>query len=112
MDIQRRLDRQTALVPVFFDAEVFAAVRGLIRRRVIDPQQGQQALFLLRRIRVRRVAVRPLIAEAFAVRDRFSPYDAFYAIVARLTEAILITTDRGLARAADGYCKVDHVALS
>jgi predicted nucleic acid-binding protein len=111
VDIQRRLDRQTALVPVFFDAEVFAAVRGLIRRRVIDAQQGQQALFLLRRIRVRRVAVRPLIAEAFAVRDRFSPYDAFYAIVARLTEAILITTDRALARAGEGYCEVEYVAL-
>ena len=53
----------------------------------------------------------PLIAEAFAVRDRFRPYDAFYAIVARLTEATLLTCDRGLARAANGYCKVEYVAL-
>jgi predicted nucleic acid-binding protein len=34
----------------------------------------------------------------------------FYAIVARLSEAALLTTDRGLARAADGYCKVEYIA--
>ena len=100
------------MVPLFFDAEVFAAIRGLIRRDVIDPDQGRQALFVLGQIRVRRTAIRPLIAEAFVIRDRFSPYDAFYAIVARLSEATLLTCDRGLARAAKGYCKVDYVALS
>ena len=98
-------------MPVVFDAEVFGAVRGLIRRGAIDEEQGRQALFALRRIRVRRAAIRPLIAEAFAVRDRFSPYDSFYAIVARLSEARLLTTDRGLARAAQGYCEVDYIAL-
>lgn len=110
--MQERLVGQVALVPVFFDAEVFGAVRGLIRRRTIDEEQGQEALFRLRRIRVRRAAIRPLIAEAFAVRDRFSPYDSFYAIVARLSEATLVTCDRGLARAAKGYCKVEYVALT
>ena len=96
---------------MFFDAEVFAAVRGLIRRGVIDPDQGRQALFVLGQIKVRRAAIRPLIAEAFAIRDRFSPYDVFYAIVARVSEATLLTCDRGLARAAKGYCKVEYVAL-
>jgi len=100
------------LVPVFFEAEVFAAVRGLIRRRAIDPDQGRQALFVLGQIKVRRAAITPLIAEAFAIRDRFGPYDVFYAIVARLSEATLLTCDRGLARAANGYCKVEYVPLS
>ena len=109
--VERMLRSQIALVPVFFDAEVFAALRGLIRRRVIDPEQGRQALFVLRRIRVRRAAITPLLAEAFAIRDRFSPYDAFYAIVARLSQATLVTCDRGLARAAKGYCEVEYVAL-
>jgi|SRR5687767_13538403 len=108
--IERKLKGQIPLVPVFFDAEVFAAVRGLIRRKAIDPDQGRQALFVLGQIRVRRAAITPLIAEAFAVRDRFSPYDAFYAIVARLSEATLLTCDRGLARAAKGYCRVEYVA--
>ena len=102
---------QIPLVPVFFDAEVFAAVRGLIRRQAIDPDQGRQALFVLGTIKVRRTAITPLIAKAFAIRDRFSPYDAFYAIVARLSEATLLICDRDLARAAKGYCKVEYVAL-
>jgi predicted nucleic acid-binding protein len=98
-------------VPVFFDAEVFAAIRGLIRRREINVEQGRQALFVLRQIRVRRAAVTPLMAEAFVIRDRFSPYDSFYAILTRLSEATLLTTDRALARAGDGYCEVEYVAL-
>ena len=100
------------IVPVHFDAEVFAGVGKFLRRGAIDAEQARLALFLLGRIRVRRAAITPLIAEAFVVRDRFSPYDAFYAIVARLTEATLVTTDRGLARAAEGYCKVEYVSLS
>jgi predicted nucleic acid-binding protein len=67
---------------------------------------------LSQNIRARRAAIGPLLAEAFVLRDRFAPYDAFYAIVARLIEASLVTTDRGLARAAKGYCKVEYVALS
>lgn len=98
------------IVPIHFDAEVFAGVRKFLRRGSIDADQARLALFLLSGIRVRRAAITPLIAEAFAVRDRFSPYDAFYAIIARLTEATLVTTDRGLARAAEGYCKIEYVA--
>lgn len=98
------------IVPIHFDAEVFAGVRKFLRRGAIDAEQARLALFLLGRIRVRRAAITPLIAEAFVVRDRFSPYDAFYAIVARLTEATLVTTDRGLARAAEGYCRIEYVA--
>ncbi len=99
-------------MPVFFDAEVFAAIRGVIRRREIDVEQGRRALFVLGQIRVRRAAVTPLIAEAFVIRDRFGPYDSFYAILARLSEATLLTTDRALARACEDYCEVAYVALT
>jgi predicted nucleic acid-binding protein len=101
---------QVVIVPVHFDAEVFAAIRKFLLRGSINIDEAQLALFLLRGIRVRRAAIKPLIAEAFTIRDRFSPYDAFYAIVARLSEATLLTSDRGLARAAKGYCKVEYVA--
>jgi predicted nucleic acid-binding protein len=110
--IEEHLRGQIVTVPVHFDAEVLAAVRKLVLRGIIDGEQGQLALFLLRGIRLRRAAITPLVAEAFALRDRFSPYDAFYAIVARVTEAALLTTDRRLARAAEGYCEVEYVALS
>jgi predicted nucleic acid-binding protein len=95
---------------VHFDAEVFAGVRKSLLRREIDPEQARLALFLSQGIRARRAAIGPLLAEAFTLRDRFGPYDVFYAIVARLTQASLVTTDRGLARAAKGYCEVVYVA--
>ena len=98
-------------MPVHFDAEVFAAVRGLTHRREIVIDDALAALFRLRTLRLQRVAIVPLVAEAFALRDRFGAYDAFYAIVARLSGATLVTCDRGLARAADGYCKVEYVAV-
>ena len=99
-------------VPLHFDAEVFAAVRGMTRRREIVIDDALAVLYRLRTLRLQRVAIVPLVGEAFALRDRFAAYDAFYAVVARLSGATLVTCDRGLARAAKGYCKVEYVALS
>ena len=73
-------------VPVHFDAEVFAAIRGLTQRREIVIDDALAALFRLRTIRLQRIAIVPLVGEAFAVRDRFAAYDVFYAIVARLIQ--------------------------
>ena len=97
-------------MPLHFDAEVFAAIRGMTRRQEIVIDDALAALYRLRTLRLQRVAVVPLIGEAFALRDRFAAYDAFYAIVARFSSAALVTCDRGLARAADGYCDVMYVA--
>lgn len=99
-------------VPVHFDAEVFSAIRGLTLRREIVIDDALSALYRLRTLRLQRVAIVPLVGEAFVLRDRFAAHDAFYAIVARLSDATLVTTDRGVARAAEGYCKVEYVALS
>jgi predicted nucleic acid-binding protein len=85
-------------VPVHFDAEVFAAIRGLTQRREIVPGEGLAALFSLRTLRLQRVAIVPLVAEAFVLRERFGAYDSFYAIFARLSGATLLTCDRHLAR--------------
>lgn len=98
-------------VPAHFDAEVLAAVRKSVRLRRIEEEQARVAIFHLRGLRAQRIALTPMLAEAFALRDRMGVYDAFYAIVARLSDATLLTTDRGLARAAKGYCKVEYVAL-
>jgi predicted nucleic acid-binding protein len=102
---------QVLRVPVHFDAEVYGAIRRMLRHRVILDADAVEGLFSLRRARLQRVAIVPLVAEAFALRDRFAAWDAFYAIVARLSGATLVTCDRGLARAAKGYCDVEYVAL-
>ena len=106
-----RLLRERMRVPAHFDAEVLAAVRKSLRLRRIEEEQARLAVLHLHGLRAERIALRPMVAEAFALRDRIGVYDAFYAIVARLSEATLLTSDRGLARAAKGYCKVEYVAL-
>ena len=106
------LGNQALRVPVHFDAEVYGGIRRVMRRREINEAQALEGLFAVRRLRLQRVAIVPLVAEAFALRDRFAAYDAFYAIVTRLSDGTLVTCDRGLARAAKGYCRVEYVALS
>lgn len=103
------LRNQLPRVPVHFDAEVFAAIRRLTRRQELVVDDALAALFRLRTLRLQRVAVVPLIGEAFALRDRFAAHDAFYAVIARLSDATLLTCDRSLARAARGYCAVEFV---
>ena len=97
-------------VPAHFDAEVLSTLGKELRSGRIDGEQARVALFHVRGMRAERIALTPLLAEAFALRDRFGGYDAFYAIVARLSAATLVTSDRGLARAAVGYCEVEYVA--
>ncbi len=105
------LSNEVLRVPVHFDAEVYGGIRRMVRRREIHEAKALEGLFSVRRMRLQRVAIVPLVAQAFALRDRFAAYDGFYAIVARLSEGTLVTCDRGLARAAKGYCKVEYVAL-
>jgi predicted nucleic acid-binding protein len=109
--VEAQLLGERMRVPAHFDAEVLATVRKALRLSRIEEEQARVALFHLRGLRAERIALTPLLAEAFALRDRISVYDAFYAIVARLSEATLVTCDRGLARAAKGYCEVEYVAL-
>lgn len=110
--VETQLRAERMRVPAHFDAEVLAALRKTLRLGRIEKQQAHAALFHLRGLRAERIALTPLLAEAFALRDRIGAYDAFYAIVARLSEATLVTCDRGLARSAKGYCRVAYVALS
>lgn len=97
-------------VPAHFDAEVLAAVAKALRLRRIEEDGARIALFHLRALRAERVALTPLLSEAFALRDRLGVHDAFYAIVARASGATLVTCDRGLATAAESYCTVAYVA--
>jgi predicted nucleic acid-binding protein len=111
VEVETRLRGERVRVPAHFDAEVFAVVRKFLRLRLIEEDAAREAMFYLRRLRAERIALTPLLGEAFAVRDRFGPYDAFYAVVARLSGATLLTCDRRLARGAEGYCKFEYVAL-
>ena len=103
------LEGQEIRVPAHFDAEVFAAVRRLVQRRIVGVDRGGLALLRNARLVATRIPLLPLYAEAFTVRDRFGPGDAFYAVLARSLSAALVTSDEGLARAAHGYVDVRYV---
>jgi len=103
------LDDEEIRVPAHFDAEVFSAIRRLVRRRVVAVDRAGLALLRNTRLVATRMPLLPLYAEAFTVRDRFGPSDAFYAVLARSLSATLVTSDERLARAAHGYVDVRYV---
>lgn len=103
------LESEELRVPAHFDAEVFAAIRRLVRRRIVSVDRGGLALIRNARLVATRVPLLPLYAEAFGMRDRFGPSDVFYAVLARRLSATLVTSDEALARAARGYVEVRFV---
>lgn len=102
----RSLLGETVQVPAHFDAEVFAAVRRALLRGRIAGAGAERALLEAARLPAQRVPLAGLLAEAYALRDRFSPGDVFYVVVARRSAATLLTSDASLARAAGDYTRV------
>lgn len=94
-------------VPAHFDAEALAGIRRLVLRRTLSVEAGEIALSRIERFAAERIPVGPLIAAAFAVRDRFGPYDALYAVLAKRDSALLITVDGPFARACEGFVDVE-----
>ncbi|HET8567423.1 MAG TPA: type II toxin-antitoxin system VapC family toxin [Candidatus Limnocylindria bacterium] len=99
-------------VPAHFDAEALAGIRRALRRRLIDRDRAELSLLMVARLPAGRRPLTPMLAEAFALRDRFSPGDAFYAVLARRLGARLLTADASLARACAGYVEAVLVRSS
>lgn len=97
-------------MPALFDAEVFAAVRRALRRGIVTPERARSMLLWTARLVAERRIMTDLLAEAFALRDRFGPHDVFYVCVAMRHRATLVTSDQGLSRAAAAYVEVALVA--
>jgi predicted nucleic acid-binding protein len=96
-------------VPAIFDAEIFSATKRWLRRGIITRDRAEAMLLSTARLAAERRTVTDLLAEAFALRDRFGSHDVFYVALARRLGATLVTTDRPLARAATGYVDVTFV---
>lgn len=105
--IEGRILGETLLVPAQFDAEVFAALRRSVRRRILSADRASYALLRIATFEADRIAVAPLLAAAFAVRDRFGAHDVFYAVLARRESATVLTTDAAFARACEGFVDVE-----
>lgn len=97
--VERELSRDEFVAPAHVDAEVLSALAGLSRRAVLRPVRAEQAIAALRRARIRRMPLAPLLDGAWAHRHNVSAYDALYVALAARLECGLLTADRKLAGA-------------
>jgi predicted nucleic acid-binding protein len=87
------------IVPEHFFIEASGVLRRMELNSVISRTDAQSAFDRLGRLLVRRVAVRPYLADAWQMRHNFTIADAVYVVVARVNGAALVTADIRLANA-------------
>lgn len=84
-------------VPEHFFAEVAGALRRAELRGGVLPARAAQAMTSLSGAPLRRVQVRPLLADAWSKRANLTIADALYVVLAEHLDAAPVTTDVRLA---------------
>jgi predicted nucleic acid-binding protein len=93
------------LVPAHFDAEVLSALRGLVRGRHFEPDEGEAWWQATLAAPLERVPLADL-PDLWTLTTAVGAYDAPYVAVAVRARAPLLTTDARLARGAEPHCDV------
>lgn len=97
--------------PHLIDAEVTAAVRGLLLARGgyvgLDRARAAQMLADYGDMAIDRFPMRALAARVLALRDNFTAYDAFYLALAEALDEPLLTDDAKFARAPQGAVVIE-----
>lgn len=97
-------DATAVVAPAHLDAEVLSALGRLKRAgELTHPAERVQALAAFG---ARRWPLRPLLAPAWALLDQIAARDALYVALASSLDAILITSDGRLRRAATAIVAV------
>jgi predicted nucleic acid-binding protein len=86
-------------VPHLVDIEVVQALRRYVREGEIEADAAELALDDLRALDLQRHAHEPLLQRVWDLRKNLTAYDAVYVALAEVLDAVLLTCDRGLARA-------------
>ncbi len=97
--VERELARDDVVAPAHIDAEVLSALARLCRHDAVDAPRAEQAIVALRRARITRMALAPLLEGAWARRQNVSADDALYVALATRLGCGLLTADRRLAGA-------------
>jgi len=99
--VQRVLERDDAVfAPAHIDAEVLSALGRI--NRVGELSAGAERVDTVRDFPLDRLPLPLLLPLAWSLRDRIAVKDALYVALALTLDASLLTTDRRLARAAEG----------
>ncbi|MGL5858568.1 MAG: type II toxin-antitoxin system VapC family toxin [Angustibacter sp.] len=94
-----RLTGQELHAPAHVDAEVLSALGRLQRAGVLSVRRVSRCVELQRDAAVQRHGLGPLMAGAWARRDRLRLTDSLYVELAEQLQVPLLTTDGRLARA-------------
>lgn len=98
----------TVAAPAHLDAEVLSALARLARAGQLSrPQERVESLAAFG---AKRWPLRPLVPPAWAYLERIAARDALYVALAASLDAILVTTDGRLRRAARGLVAVAEPA--
>lgn len=109
-DLRRRLAPETLHAPDLIDHEVISALRGLTLGGHLSPTRAQDALSDYDDLALRRHPSTPsLRAQAWALRENLTSYDAAYVVIADRLGAPLWTRDGPLAATARRHVPVEAV---
>jgi predicted nucleic acid-binding protein len=97
-------------VPDHLYVEAGAAVRRMRRRGLITAQRADTAIGRLLALPVTVVRSKPLLAEAWTLRENLTVADAVYVVLARHVGGPLLTGDRRLAQAPALSITVLHLS--
>lgn len=104
---RRRLRGERLAAPDLIDLEVASVLRGRLAGAHLDARRAQLALRDLLDLPLQRVASRHLVERCWELRDNLTPYDAAYVAAAEALDAVLVTADGRLARAAGPRCQIE-----
>jgi predicted nucleic acid-binding protein len=96
--------------PAHLDAEVTAALRGIVRSAPTLMRAVPSALRHLAGFPIRRMPIAPLLERMWQLRDNVTPYDAAYVALAERLDGVLITCDAKLAAASGTRCRFDLIS--
>lgn len=109
-DVARaRLRSEKLAAPELIDLEIASVIRGRARAGHIAQRRAALALADLVDLPLARAGHRALLARCWELRDNLTVYDASYVALAERLDAVLVTADRGLARAAGPRCEIEVV---
>jgi predicted nucleic acid-binding protein len=102
-----RLRGERLLAPEVVDLEVTSVLRRHVLAGSLEERRARLALTDLRDLGLRRVPHRGLLDRCWELRSNATAYDAAYVAVAEAVDAVLLTGDARLSRAAGLRCRVE-----